>query len=114
MKTTSWLSPVLFLFTAGLLETVWVIGLKYTLMYGLTRLWPIVLTAAAMSASIYFLGRSLKTIPVGTGYAVWTGIGAAGTAIVGIALFGESCALSRLVGIAFIIAGVALALNGAR
>ena len=77
-----------YLLIAGVLEVVWAIGLKYT--EGFSRLWPSVITATAMVASIYFLAQALKTLPVGTGYAVWTGIGAVGTAILGIFLFSES------------------------
>ena len=75
------------LFVAGLLEVGWAIGLKYT--EGFTRLVPSVLTLATMTGSILLLGLALKTLPIGTAYAVWTGIGAVGTAILGIALFGE-------------------------
>ena len=77
----------LVLFVAGLLEIGWAIGLKYT--EGFTRLVPSVLTLAGMAGSILLLGLALKTLPIGTAYAVWTGIGAVGTAILGIALFGE-------------------------
>ncbi len=94
----------IFLTIAGVFEIAWAIGIKYT--QGFTRLWPSVLTIAAMVVSFYFLARSLKTIPVGTGYAVWTGIGAAGTAIFGIILFGESRNLPRILCVALIIAGV--------
>lgn len=102
------------LFVAGLFEIAWAIGLKYT--EGFTRVWPSVLTIAAMVASIAFLSMALKTIPVGTGYAVWTGIGAVGTAILGIVLFGESAAAARLACIALIVAGIVglkLVSNGA-
>jgi quaternary ammonium compound-resistance protein SugE len=92
------------LVTAGVLEIGWAVGLKYT--DGFTRLWPTVWTAAAMLASIVMLALALKTIPVGTGYAVWTGIGAAGTAIVGIILFAEPATVLRLGCIALILAGV--------
>jgi quaternary ammonium compound-resistance protein SugE len=77
-----------YLFIAGAFEIVWAIGLKYT--EGFTRPWPSVGTVSAMIASFVFLSEALKTIPVGTGYAVWTGIGAAGTAALGIVLLGES------------------------
>jgi quaternary ammonium compound-resistance protein SugE len=93
------------LIVAGLLEIGWAIGLKYT--EGFTRLWPSVWTAGAMVASIGLLALALKTIPVGTGYAVWTGIGAAGTAILGIILFAEPATAARLGCIALIVAGIA-------
>jgi len=93
-----------YLFVAGLLEIVWAIGLKYT--EGFTRLWPSVVTIAAMIASVWFLALALRTIPVGTGYAVWTGIGAVGTAILGIALFSEPATAARLVCIGVIVAGI--------
>jgi quaternary ammonium compound-resistance protein SugE len=77
----------LYLIIAGLLEIGWAIGLKYT--HGFSRLWPSIATGACMIVSFAFLSLSLKTIPIGTGYAVWTGIGAAGTALFGIAMLGE-------------------------
>ena len=92
------------LIVAGLLEIFWAISLKYT--DGFSKLWPSVLTIAGMIASFYFLAQALKTIPVGTGYAIWTGIGAAGTAILGIILFSESAAWSRLACIGLIVAGI--------
>lgn len=82
------------LVVAGLLETAWAIGLKYT--EGFTRLVPSVLTVAAMVVSMGLLGLALRDLPVGTGYAVWVGIGALGTAILGILLFGESANPGRL------------------
>lgn len=94
----------LWLFVAGLCEVGWAIGMKYT--EGFTRLWPSVATVAAMILSILFLNHALKTLPVGTGYAVWVGIGAVGTAILGMLLFGESRAPARLVCLALIVAGV--------
>lgn len=93
-----------FLLIAGLLEIAWAIGLKYT--DGWSRLWPSLFTGAAMVASMIFLARALKFIPVGTAYAVWTGIGAAGTAVLGIILFAESAAPARLACIALIVAGI--------
>ena len=93
-----------YLFIAGLLELGWAIGLKYT--DGFSRLWPSVATIACMIASFGFLAVALKTIPVGTGYAVWTGIGAAGTAILGMLVLGESKDLARVACIGLIIAGV--------
>jgi quaternary ammonium compound-resistance protein SugE len=89
---------------AGLFEVGWAIGLKYT--EGFTRLWPSVGTLAAMVISILLLGYAMRTLPVGTAYAVWTGIGAVGTVILGIALFGESAALIRLVCLGLIVAGI--------
>jgi quaternary ammonium compound-resistance protein SugE len=94
----------IYLTIAGLFEVGWAIGLKYTA--GWTRLWPSVWTVTAMVASIVLLGKALHAIPVGTGYAVWTGIGAAGTAALGIILFGESAAPARLACIAVIVAGI--------
>ncbi|MBP2229286.1 quaternary ammonium compound-resistance protein SugE [Azospirillum agricola] len=90
---------------AGLLEIGWAIGLKHT--EGFTRLWPSVWTAAAMLGSIGLLGVALKTLPLGTAYAVWTGIGTVGTAILGMALFGEPAGAARLLCIAAIIGGIA-------
>ncbi|ABA58695.1 quaternary ammonium compound efflux SMR transporter SugE [Nitrosococcus oceani] len=92
------------LVVAGLLEIVWAIGLKYTM--GFTKFWPSVFTVIAMIASFYFLSQALKVIPIGTGYAMWTGIGVAGTAVLGIILFSESAALPRLACIALIVAGI--------
>lgn len=94
----------IFLVIAGLLEIGWAIGLKYT--DGFSKLWPSVATIGGMIASFALLSIALKTIPVGTGYAVWTGIGAAGTAIIGIAFFGESREMIRIVCIVLIISGV--------
>jgi quaternary ammonium compound-resistance protein SugE len=89
---------------AGLLEVVWAIGLKYT--DGFTRLVPSAITLAAMAASVYCLAVAVRTIPIGTGYAVWTGIGAVGVAILGIVLFGEPRGLLRLASILLIVAGI--------
>lgn len=99
----SWL-PWIYLTFAGLLEIVWAVGLKYT--EGFTRLWPSAITIAAMAASVWLLAVAVKTIPVGTGYAVWTGIGAVGTAILGIVLFSEPATAARLACIAVIVAGI--------
>jgi quaternary ammonium compound-resistance protein SugE len=93
-----------YLAIAGLLEVGWAIGLKYT--DGFKRLWPSVWTVATMIGSFVFLAQALRTIPVGTAYAVWTGIGAVGTAALGIILFAESAALPRLLCIALIVAGI--------
>jgi len=92
------------LVVAGLFEIGWAIGLKYT--DGFTRLWPTVWTVASMVISLALLGVALKTIPVGTGYAVWTGVGAAGTAIFGIILFAEPATALRLGSIGLIVAGI--------
>lgn len=92
------------LIVAGIFEIGWAIGLKYT--QGFTRIVPSVATVGAMIASFALLSRALKTIPVGTAYAVWTGIGATGTAILGMALFGESRDVLRIFCIFMIIAGV--------
>jgi len=92
------------LFFAGLMEICWAIGLKYT--DGFTRLVPSVLTLAAMTISVILLAIALKTLPVGTGYAVWTGIGAVGTAILGIVLFGDPATAGRLACIGLIVAGI--------
>ena len=95
----------IYLFIAGLFEITWAVGLKYT--EGFTRLWPSAGTVAAMAVSFWLLAESLKTIPIGTAYAVWTGIGAVGTALVGILIFGESRHALRLVCILIIVAGIA-------
>jgi len=94
----------LLLIAAGLVEVVWAIGLKYT--EGFSRLVPSVITIAAMIASVWLLAMALKSIPVGTGYAVWTGIGAVGTAILGIILFNEAATAARIVCIGLIVAGI--------
>ena len=93
------------LFVAGLLEVSWAIGLKYT--EGFTKLVPSVLTLGAMAGSIILLGLALKSLPIGTAYAVWTGIGAVGTATLGIILFGEPATAFRLASIGLIVAGIA-------
>jgi quaternary ammonium compound-resistance protein SugE len=94
----------LVLAAAGLLEIGWAISLKYT--EGFTRLVPSVLTLAAMAGSIILLGLALKSLPIGTAYAVWTGIGAVGTALLGIALLGEPATAARLASIGLIVAGI--------
>ena len=93
------------LFLAGILEIGWAVGLKYT--EGFTRVLPTLLTGASMVASLALLGVSLKTLPLGTAYAIWTGIGTFGTAILGIVLFGESTSATRLTCIGLIVAGIA-------
>ncbi|MBX3746099.1 MAG: quaternary ammonium compound efflux SMR transporter SugE [Verrucomicrobiae bacterium] len=94
----------IYLIVAGLLEIGWAVGLKYTA--GFSRFWPSVATLGTMIVSFGFLAAALKTIPVGTGYAVWTGIGAAGTAIIGMAFLGESREVLRILCIVLIVAGV--------
>jgi quaternary ammonium compound-resistance protein SugE len=96
--------PWLYLFVAGLFEVGWAIGLKYT--DGFSRLLPSLLTVASMIISLGLLGLALKTLPVGTAYAVWTGIGALGTAILGIVLFGEPATLLRLGCLGLIVGGI--------
>ncbi|MGG5889580.1 quaternary ammonium compound efflux SMR transporter SugE [Falsiroseomonas sp. HC035] len=94
----------IYLIGAGLLEIGWAMGLKQT--QGFTRLVPSVLTVAAMAASFWLLALALKTLPIGTAYAIWTGIGAVGTAILGIWLLGEPATAGRLAGIALIVGGI--------
>lgn len=96
--------PWIYLVIAGLLEIGWAVGLKYT--EGFSKFWPSVATLCAMIASFALLAAALKSIPVGTGYAVWTGIGAAGTAIIGMAFLGEPRDLLRVACIVLILAGV--------
>jgi quaternary ammonium compound-resistance protein SugE len=93
------------LFVAALFEVAWAVGMKYS--HGFTRFWPTVYTFAASLVSFVLLAQAVKTLPVGTSYAVWTGIGAAGTAALGILWFGESASPARLVCIVLIVAGVA-------
>ena len=92
------------LFVAGLMEIGWAIGLKYT--EGFSRLVPSVLTLTCMVCSIVLLGLAVKTLPIGTAYAMWTGIGAVGTAILGIVLFGDPAGTARIACIALIVAGI--------
>lgn len=92
------------LFIAGLCEVGWAVGMKYT--EGFSRLWPSIWTVLGMAASVILLAWSLKTLPLGTAYAVWTGIGAVGTAILGIYLFDESREVLRFVCIGLIVAGI--------
>jgi quaternary ammonium compound-resistance protein SugE len=96
----AWLTLAL----AGLFEVGWAVGLKYT--EGFTRLGPSLLTVASMALSLALLGLALRSLPLGTAYAVWTGIGTVGTAVLGIALFGESAAALRLACIALILGGI--------
>jgi quaternary ammonium compound-resistance protein SugE len=94
----------LYLLVAGVFETAWAIGLKYSA--GFTKFGPSVFTVVAMGISLYLLAVALRTIPVGTGYAVWTGIGTVGAAILGIFLFNESREISRILCILLILAGI--------
>lgn len=96
----SWILLVL----AGLLEVVWAIGLKYT--EGFTKLWPSVLTLVAMGVSFYLLSLAMRTIPLGTAYAVWVGIGAVGAAIAGMLLFKEPATILRIVSLMLVIGGI--------
>ena len=96
--------PWVILFIAGLCEVGWAVGMKYT--DGFSRLWPSVWTVAGMVASVVLLGWALKSLPLGTAYAVWTGIGAVGTALLGIYLFDEPGEIGRLVCMALIVAGI--------
>ncbi len=93
-----------YLIIAGLFECGWAIGLKYT--DGFTRLMPSLLTVAAMAISFWLLSSAMKTIPVGTAYAMWTGIGAVGVAIMGIILFGESRDVFRIISLVLIVSGI--------
>ncbi len=94
-----------YLSIAGLLEIIWAVGLKYTL--GFSRLVPSVVTIGAMAASVFMLGLALRTLPLGTGYAIWTGIGTIGTAVLGMVLFGDAVSAPRLVSILLIVLGIA-------
>ena len=96
--------PWLLLVLAGLFEVAWAIGLKYT--EGFTRPWPTLGTVAAMVISLGLLGLAMKSLPVGTSYAVWVGVGAVGTAILGIVLLGEPATAGRLVSLGLIVAGI--------
>ncbi|QOW21334.1 quaternary ammonium compound efflux SMR transporter SugE [Novilysobacter avium] len=92
------------LLTAGLFEIAWAIGLKYS--EGFTRLWPTVGTLAAMAISVWMLGIAMKSLPVGTAYAIWVGVGAVGTVILGVVLFDEPVNALRIGSVALIIAGM--------
>lgn len=94
----------IYLVVAGLLETAWAVGLKYS--HGFTRLWPSVYTLVTMAGSIWLLSLAMRTLPLGTAYAVWTGIGALGTASIGLAVFDEPRTVARLVCLAMILAGI--------
>jgi quaternary ammonium compound-resistance protein SugE len=99
-QTASWS----ILLVAGIFECGWAIGLKYT--EGFSRLWPTVWTAVALVVSMVLLGTAVKALPVGTAYAVWVGVGAVGTAVLGIALLGEAVTVGRAASIALIVAGI--------
>jgi quaternary ammonium compound-resistance protein SugE len=99
-QTIAWVVLVV----AGLLEIGWAVGLRYT--EGFTRLWPTVATGVALIASMTLLGIAVRTLPLGTAYAVWTGIGSVGTAVLGIVLFREPATVMRLACIALIVAGI--------
>ena len=92
------------LFVAGLFEVGWAIGLKYT--EGFSRLWPAVWTVLSMIISLGLLGIAMKTLPVGTAYSVWVGVGAIGTVILGIVLLGEPMSTARMISVALILAGI--------
>jgi len=94
----------IYLFLAGIFEVVWAIALKYS--NGFSKLWPSIITTVGMAISIYFLAQALKSLPIGIAYAVWTGIGAIGTVILGMILFDESKDLIKIVFILFIVAGI--------
>jgi quaternary ammonium compound-resistance protein SugE len=96
--------PWLLLLFAGMFEVAWAVGLKYT--NGFTRVWPTLGTAVSLVASMTLLGLAVRTLPLGTAYAVWTGIGTVGTAILGVVLFGESTSLMRFAFIGLIVAGI--------
>jgi len=92
------------LILAGLFEVGWAIGLKYT--DGFTRPWPTAGTIVAMALSVWLLGVAMRSIPIGTAYSIWVGVGAVGTVILGIALFDESADMPRLISVALIVAGI--------
>jgi quaternary ammonium compound-resistance protein SugE len=96
----------IYLVIAGLLEVAWAVGLKYTA--GFTRLWPSVFTVTTMAASVGMLGLALRHLPLGTAYAIWTGIGTVGTAIFGMVMLGEPAGALRLLAIALIIGGIVM------
>lgn len=94
----------LIVIVAGLFEVGWAIGLKYT--DGFTRLWPTVATLVAMIVSVWLLSIGMRTLPVGTAYSVWVGVGAIGTVVLGIVLFGEPASVARLASVGLIVAGI--------
>jgi quaternary ammonium compound-resistance protein SugE len=97
-------NPWVLIVLAGILETVWALGLKYS--EGFTRFWPSVLTIVAMISSFILLSTAMKSLPVGTAYAVWVGIGVLGTVIFGVILLGEPITLQRVAGIVLLLAGI--------
>lgn len=97
-------NPWVLIVLAGILETVWALGLKYS--DGFTRLWPSVITAVAVTGSFILLSAAMKSLPVGTAYAVWVGIGVLGTVIFGVILLGEPVTLQRIAGIVLLLAGI--------
>jgi quaternary ammonium compound-resistance protein SugE len=99
-QSASWLVLII----AGIFEVGWAIGLKYT--EGFTRIWPTVWTAVALVASMALLGIAVKALPVGSAYAVWVGVGAVGTAILGVVLLGEPVSIGRVASIVLIVAGI--------
>jgi len=94
----------IFLLLAGGFEIVWAVGMKYS--HGWTKMWPSIITLIAMVCSVIFLSLAIKYIPLGTAYAIWTGLGAAGTALAGIWLFGESANAPRMISLAIIVIGI--------
>ncbi len=92
------------LVVAGLLEIVWAVGLKYS--EGWTKLWPSIITLIALVTSFILLAQAMRTLPVGTAYAVWTGIGAAGAALLGMLMLGEPASVARLVSLGLIVCGI--------
>ena len=96
--------PWILLLLASLFEIAWAVGLKYT--EGFTRLWPSVVTIACLLASVILLGLATRSLPIGTAYAVWTGIGAAGTVLCGVLLLGDPASFTRMICVALILAGV--------
>jgi quaternary ammonium compound-resistance protein SugE len=98
-------NPWLMVVLAGILECVWALGLKYS--DGFTRLWPSVITAVAVTGSFVLLSMAMRTLPIGTAYAVWVGIGAVGTAIAAVFLFQEPINATRIAGIGLVVAGIA-------
>jgi quaternary ammonium compound-resistance protein SugE len=98
------MNPWIIVLLAGLMETGWAVGLKYS--EGFTRLWPTLGTIVGAVASFYLLSLAMRDIPVGTAYAVWVGIGAVGTAVLAVFLFGETVNLMRVLGIGLVIAGI--------
>ncbi|GAB3630604.1 quaternary ammonium compound efflux SMR transporter SugE [Pandoraea terrae] len=96
--------PWILLVFAGLLEVAWAVGLKYT--HGFTRLWPSAFTLASMIGSVWLLALAVRALPLGTAYAIWTGIGAVGAFVLGIFLFGESASAARIASVTLILAGL--------